>query len=182
VEVTDRRAAIAVDRLDGQQDIVKSFDAVRCGLGVTGAAILSDGMALIDVGGLLQEWSCRNCSRSSRHLDALREVANIGAGHAATALSQLTSQTIMITVPTINITPLEDVPPHIGDPDEAVAAVLMNMVGDLSGRTLLVFPRATGIRMAEILLRRPHGGAKVERTRDRRSGGREHPQRRLHER
>lgn len=91
-------------------------------------------------------------------LDALREVANIGAGHAATALSQMTGQTIMITVPQINIAPLEDVPPHIGDPTEPVAAVLMNMVGDLTGRTLLVFPRATAIRMSEILLRRPHAG------------------------
>jgi chemotaxis protein CheC len=88
-------------------------------------------------------------------LDALREVANIGAGHAATALSLMTGQTIMISVPQINITPLEDVPPHIGDPGEPVAAVLMNMVGDLSGRTLLVFPRATAIRMSEIMIRKP---------------------------
>ena len=58
-------------------------------------------------------------------LDALREVANIGAGHAATALSQMTGQTIMIAVPTINITPLEEVPPSIAAPDEPVAAVLM---------------------------------------------------------
>lgn len=91
-------------------------------------------------------------------LDALREVANIGAGHAATALSQMTGQTIMISVPTINITPLEDVPPHIGDPGEPVAAVLMQMQGDLTGRTLLVFPQATAIRLAEIMMRRPHAG------------------------
>jgi len=39
-------------------------------------------------------------------LDALKEVANIGAGHAATALSQLTSRTIMINVPEVNIRPL----------------------------------------------------------------------------
>ena len=88
-------------------------------------------------------------------LDGLREVANIGAGHAATALSQMTDQTIMIAVPTINITPLEDVPTQIGGPEEPVAAVLMNMVGDLTGRTLLVFPRATAIRMAELMLKRP---------------------------
>ncbi|MGQ0703023.1 MAG: chemotaxis protein CheC, partial [Gemmatimonadales bacterium] len=31
--------------------------------------------------------------------DALREVANIGAGHAATALSQMTGGRIMISVP-----------------------------------------------------------------------------------
>jgi chemotaxis protein CheC len=92
-------------------------------------------------------------------LDALREVANIGAGHAATALSQMTGQTIMIAVPTINIAPLEDVPPQIGGPEEPVAAVLMNMLGDLTGRTLLVFPKSTAFRLAELLLRRPHGGA-----------------------
>jgi chemotaxis protein CheC len=91
-------------------------------------------------------------------LDGLREVANIGAGHAATALSQMTDQTIMIAVPTINITPLDEVPTQIGGPEEPVAAVLMNMVGDLTGRTLLVFPKATAIRMAELMTKRPHAG------------------------
>ncbi|MGQ0647109.1 MAG: chemotaxis protein CheW [Gemmatimonadaceae bacterium] len=59
VEVTDRRAAIEVDRLDGQQDIVvKPFDAVRgSAAAFTGAAILADGTAalILDVGGLLQD-------------------------------------------------------------------------------------------------------------------------------
>jgi two-component system chemotaxis sensor kinase CheA len=58
VEVTDRRAAIAVDRLEGQQDIVvKAFDAVKGATPCTGAAILPDGSAalILDVGGLLQE-------------------------------------------------------------------------------------------------------------------------------
>jgi chemotaxis protein CheC len=90
-------------------------------------------------------------------IDALREVANIGAGHAATALSQMTSQRIMISVPRISVTPLEEVQPHIGSPEEPVAAVLMNMLGDLTGRTLLVFPQPTAIRLAELLLRRPEG-------------------------
>ena len=93
-------------------------------------------------------------------LDALREVSNIGAGHAATALSQMTGGTIMITVPTINIARLEDVPPQITDPEEPVAAVLMHMLGDLTGRTLLVFPKPTAIRLAELMLRRPAGSSK----------------------
>jgi chemotaxis protein CheC len=87
-------------------------------------------------------------------LDALREVANIGAGHAATALSQMVGQTIMISVPTINVARLEDVPPQVGEPDQPVAAVLMHMLGDLTGRTLLVFPRRTAVRLAELLLHR----------------------------
>ena len=91
----------------------------------------------------------------SLQLDALREVANIGAGHAATALSQMVGERIMISVPTINVAPLEDVPPQVAPPDEPVAAVLMHMMGDLTGRTLLVFPRRTAFRLAELLLRRP---------------------------
>ena len=92
-------------------------------------------------------------------LDALREVANIGAGHAATALSQMTGNTIMISVPRINIAPLEEVPPQLIGPEEPVAAVLMHMMGDLTGRTLLVFPRPTAIRVAEMMLRRPAGSS-----------------------
>ena len=88
-------------------------------------------------------------------LDALREVANIGAGHAATALSQMIGATIMISVPRINVTRLEDVPPVVAAPEEPVAAVLLHMLGDLSGRTLLVFPRDVAIRLAELLLQRP---------------------------
>ena len=90
-------------------------------------------------------------------LDALREVANIGAGHAATALSQMTGGTIMISVPTINIARLEEVPPQVSGPEEPVAAVLMHMLGDLTGRTLLVFPKPTAIRLSEMMLRRPQG-------------------------
>ena len=95
-------------------------------------------------------------------LDALREVANIGAGHAATALSQMIGETIMISVPMINIARLEEVPPQVAAPDEPVAAVLMHMLGDLTGRTLLVFPRRTAHRLASLLLRRPTDGADAD--------------------
>jgi len=94
-------------------------------------------------------------------LDALKEVANIGAGHAATALSQMIGGTIMISVPTINISRLEEIPPQVAEPDEPVAAVLMHMLGDLTGRTLLVFPRASAMRLSEILLMRAPGSSHV---------------------
>ena len=98
-------------------------------------------------------------SLKALQLDALREVANIGAGHAATALSQMIGGTIMISVPTINVSRLEEVPPQITAPEEPVAAVLMHMLGDLTGRTLLVFPKPTAARLAELMLRRPAGSS-----------------------
>ncbi len=95
------------------------------------------------------------------HFDALREVANIGAGHAATALSQMIDRTIMISVPEVSVTPLEDVPGVIGDPEEVTAAVLMQMMGDLTGRTLLMFPSESADTLCDLLLRRPLGTTKV---------------------
>jgi chemotaxis protein CheC len=98
-------------------------------------------------------------SLKSLQLDALRETANIGAGHAATALSQMTGSTIMIKVPAINIVQLEAIPAQFGEEEEPVAAVMMHMLGDLSGRTLLVFPKPTVMRLAELMLRRPVGSS-----------------------
>jgi chemotaxis protein CheC len=88
-------------------------------------------------------------------LDALQEVANIGAGHAATALSQMTGHTIMINVPRLTIARLEDVPNQIESREEPVAAVLMRMLGDLTGLTMLVFPRPTALRVASLMMKRP---------------------------
>lgn len=88
-------------------------------------------------------------------LDALREVANIGAGHAATALSQMTGEPIMISVPRLTIATIDEVPTQIAAPEEPVAAVLMRMEGDLTGLTLLVFPQPIALRIAALMMRRP---------------------------
>ena len=90
-------------------------------------------------------------------LDALKEIENIGAGHAATALSQMTNRRIMITVPQITVARLEDVAGLLGDPQQVVAAVLLHMLGDLTGRTLLVFPERAALRLCDLLLNRPAG-------------------------
>jgi chemotaxis protein CheC len=89
--------------------------------------------------------------------DALREVANMGAGHAATALSQMTNSRIMVNVPRLQVARLENVPGLIGDPEMVVAAVMMHLLGDLTGRTLLIFPQPSAVRLAEILLNREPG-------------------------
>lgn len=90
-------------------------------------------------------------------LDALREVANIGGGHAATALSQMTNRRIMISVPKIYVTHLDDVPQQLGDARTVVVGVLMHMMGDLTGRTLLLVPEANARVLCDLLLSRAVG-------------------------
>lgn len=90
--------------------------------------------------------------------DALREIANIGAGHAATALSQMTGRKIMIDVPEVEVKRLEEAAELLGPPATIVAAVLMHMMGDLTGRTLLVLPEVSARGLCDILLRRSEPG------------------------
>jgi chemotaxis protein CheC len=90
-------------------------------------------------------------------LDAIREVANIGAGHAATALSGMTNRKIMITVPRVYVRPLEDACDLLGAPDTVVAAVLMHMMGDLTGRALVLFPQPAAYTLCDFLFRRGLG-------------------------
>ncbi len=87
-------------------------------------------------------------------IDGLREVANIGAGHAATALSQLTNRRITVDVPEARIVAVEEVSELTGDPAEPVGAVAMQVFGDAKGRVVQVFPARTASRLAETLLQR----------------------------
>ena len=97
---------------------------------------------------------------SPERMDALKEVANIGAGHAATALSMMTGARIMIDVPTVNVAPLDELIPGIADSDSQIVSVVMDMHGSLTGQTLLALPLVTGRRLSDLMLRR-----------ERRSGG-----------
>jgi chemotaxis protein CheC len=90
-------------------------------------------------------------------LDAMREVANIGAGHAATALSGMTNRTIMITVPRVYVRPLEEACDFLGDPNSVIAAVLMHMMGDLTGRAMVLFPERAAKTLCDFLFRRETG-------------------------
>ncbi len=96
---------------------------------------------------------------SEAERDALREIANIGAGHAATALSQMTGRKIMIDVPEVEVKRLEEAAELLGPADTIVAAVLMHMMGDLTGRTLLVLPERSARALCAILLRREDNGS-----------------------
>jgi chemotaxis protein CheC len=90
-------------------------------------------------------------SLDASQMDAMREIANIGAGHAATALSKLTDRVVMIAVPNVRVARLEDVDALIGEPDEVVAAVMMKVLGDLTGRTVHIFPGESAVRLTTML-------------------------------
>jgi chemotaxis protein CheC len=98
---------------------------------------------------------------SPAQLDAMKEVGNIGAGHGATALSQLLGKRIFITVPKANIIPLSQVPQLVGDPNTLVAGLTLSILGDATGKILLLFPRDSALHLADMLLKQPLGSSKI---------------------
>ena len=85
-------------------------------------------------------------------LDALREATNIGAGHAATALSQLTHQHIRVSVPRIR--PLSDkgFDESFELGGEQIVGASMQVMGSLTGHIWFVQPESSARMLGDFLL------------------------------
>jgi len=93
-------------------------------------------------------------------LDGLREVATIGSGHVATALSQLVKRRVWVTVPRVRVISLEEVASLV-PPSDVVAAVLTSFLGDITGRAMVLFPRSETLYLVDILLSRKDGESRL---------------------
>jgi chemotaxis protein CheC len=85
-------------------------------------------------------------------LDALREISNIGMGHAATALSQLIGETVFLRVPRVTLTDIAQVPEILGGAETVVVGITLQLLGDARGNILLIFPRESALRLLSRLL------------------------------
>jgi chemotaxis protein CheC len=90
-------------------------------------------------------------------IDALREVGGIGAGHAATALSQLVGHPIAIDVPTLDVVGIGEVPEIFGGPEALVAGVHVRLLGDLGGSMLFMAERSSALALVDLMRARPVG-------------------------
>jgi chemotaxis protein CheC len=70
--------------------------------------------------------------------DVLREVGNIGAGHAATALSKLIQKEIDMKVPQVNIIPFDEVAECVGGAEALVVTVFLRVEGDCPGNMFFI--------------------------------------------
>lgn len=98
---------------------------------------------------------------SERDLDVLREIANVGTAHAATALSQMVKRVIMIKAPRAEAKRVSDLSSILGDEKSVVACVCLNILGDATGRILMILPRAGALRLAELLMKKEPGTLKI---------------------
>ncbi len=77
---------------------------------------------------------------SGVELDALREVGNIGAGHAATVLSSMLGERVDMRVPTARLLPFPEVAGALGGEETLIAGVCLGVHGGAPGVILYALP------------------------------------------
>lgn len=77
---------------------------------------------------------------SLMHLDILKEIGNIGAGHAATALSTLLDKKIDMKVPSVQVVTFDEMMDMAGGPDNVVVSVFLRIEGDAPGSMFFLLP------------------------------------------
>jgi len=93
--------------------------------------------------------------------DALKEIGNICAGNAATALSQLLDRKITIVVPRILFLPIEQVPQAVGGVDKLVAGLMLRVLGDLPSNIIFIFSLKDAMALASLLTGKQVSGSSV---------------------
>lgn len=150
-----RRLAFAVQKLVGQVHI-DQLDMPDLAVGdfASGIVLRDDEIIpVLEPGAVIGAWSVGDSGRlgfTELQQSALREVANIGSGHAATALSQLLGRQVDIGYSEALLTVLAEAIDRIGAPMSRSALVDTPIAAD-GGTVLLVFPDDTGEQLCQLL-------------------------------
>lgn len=71
-------------------------------------------------------------------MDVLKEVGNIGAGNAATALSRLLNKPVDMAVPKVQLLPFEEISEKVGGAEKIVIAIFLRVEGDAPGNLFFI--------------------------------------------
>ncbi|KGP92879.1 chemotaxis protein CheY [Pontibacillus chungwhensis BH030062] len=75
---------------------------------------------------------------TSYHLDILKEIGNIGAGNAATALSKLLQRKIDMKVPSVRVVDFDEVMDIVGGAERMIVSVFLRVEGDAPGNMFFI--------------------------------------------
>ncbi|MFB4162687.1 chemotaxis protein CheC [Alteribacillus sp. JSM 102045] len=75
------------------------------------------------------------------HLDVLKEAGNIGAGNAATALSQLLNKKIDMKVPSVRVAGFQEMQALAGGEETVVAGTFLRITGEAPGSMFLILQK-----------------------------------------
>ena len=85
------------------------------------------------------------------HEDALKEVGNIGIGHATTSLSQMVNKQVWISLPESRLVPLNEVPLLVQQ-NEPVVGIILQITKDAQGFFLLLLSKQSAKFLIKLVI------------------------------
>ncbi|MDR0649646.1 MAG: chemotaxis protein CheC [Synergistaceae bacterium] len=99
---------------------------------------------------------------TSIHMDAIKEVGNIGTGNAATALSRLIGRVVEMDVPVAELVPIYEVPARYGSPETPVCAVLVRAEENFSCSLIFMIEEDKAETLADLIIPMDLSGMDLE--------------------
>ena len=89
---------------------------------------------------------------NSYEMDVLKEIGNIGAGNAATALSKMLNKKIDMEVPKVKVMEFNQVSEMLGGAEILVVGLLLKMTGQLNGSIMFILENNAAHVLINILM------------------------------
>lgn len=84
--------------------------------------------------------------------DMLREAGNIASGNAMTSLGKLIGCTLDMTVAEVRIESIQELTEILGDAEDFIAGMIINVYGDLNAMLLLALEAESAIKTVNLML------------------------------
>lgn len=91
---------------------------------------------------------------SDMQFDILKEIGNIGAGNATTALAKMLQMKMDMSVPKVALLPFKDISQLIGSEDQIVVGILLDMEGEINGMMMFLFDTKSAHHLVNKLMMR----------------------------
>lgn len=91
---------------------------------------------------------------NSMVMDVLKEVGNIGAGNAATALAKMINKKVDMNVPKVNVLDFAAVPEMLGGAETQVCGIFFKIEGDIDGSIMFVLRLESALSLINLLMPR----------------------------
>ena len=91
-------------------------------------------------------------SMDSMQFDVLKEIGNIGAGNATTALSQMVNSKVDMRVPDVKLLGFKELPEMIGGEENLIIGILFTLEGQLDGMMLFMMEQDSAHHILNLIM------------------------------
>jgi chemotaxis protein CheC len=84
--------------------------------------------------------------------DVLKEIGNIGAGNATTALSKMINGKVDMSVPEVALLEFKELPDMVGGAENIVVGILIQLEGEVNGMMMFIMETESAYHLVNILM------------------------------